>query len=300
MPAAVEVAGVTKRFGAVTALSDLDLRVGMGEVHGLLGPNGAGKSTLLRVLFGLVAPDAGTVALFGRDLREGTPEALAGVAGFVDRPHFYPYLTARRTLELLGAVDGGTPEGAVDRVLAEVGLADVAHRRVGRWSTGMVQRLGIAAALLRRPQLLLVDEPTEGLDPGGARDVLALMRRLAADGVTVLLSSHDMAEVDTVCDSATILSRGRVASRGSLAELRRAAPLGRHHLVTSDDDAARGMAARHGVHVFAHAQRGLAVEAGPAEMHEFICDLGRHDVSVVVLEQELSPLTALFFELTAA
>jgi ABC-2 type transport system ATP-binding protein len=301
MPAAVEALGVTKRFGGITALCDVDLHVGVGEVHGLLGPNGAGKSTLLRVLFGLVTPDAGTVALFGRDLvLDGTPVTLAGVAGFVDRPHFYPYLTARRTLELLAALDGGVPEGLVGTALSDVGLAAAAGRRVGRWSTGMVQRLGIAAALLRRPQLLLLDEPTEGLDPGGARDVLTLVRRLAADGVTVLLSSHDMAEVDAVCDGATILSRGQVACVGSLPELRRAAPVGRHHLVTSDDAAARTIATRHPLEVVAHPQRGLAVEAGPETMHEFICDLGRNDVSVVLLEQELSPLTALFFELTAA
>jgi ABC-2 type transport system ATP-binding protein len=299
--AAVNVVGVTKRFGDVTALSNVDLRVGVGEVHGLLGPNGAGKSTLLRVLFGLVTPDTGTVALFGREhRRDGTVATLDAVAGFVDRPHFYPYLTARRTLELLADVDGGPEVGAIDEVLSLVGLSDVARRRVGRWSTGMTQRLGIAAALLRRPELLLLDEPTEGLDPGGARDVIDLVRRLASDGATVLLSSHDMAEVDAVCDNATILHRGEVARSGRLDTLREEAPLGRHRLVTTDDDAALAMAARHGVRAERHHIRGLALRAAPAEMHAYICDLGRHDVSVVLLEQELAPLTALFFDLTAA
>ena len=152
MTSAIDVTGLTKTFGRVSALSDVDLRVEPGEVHGLLGPNGAGKSTLLRVLFGLVRPDAGRAALFDRDHRiDGSVHTLAGVAGFVDRPHFYPYLTARRTLEHLAVADGRAAVAPIDDVLSDVGLSDVANRRVAGWSTGMLQRLGLACALLRRP-----------------------------------------------------------------------------------------------------------------------------------------------------
>ena len=179
------------------------------------------------------------------------------------------------------------------------GVAEEADRKVGGWSTGMLQRLGIACALLRRPRLLLLDEPTEGLDPNGARDLIELVRDLASRGVTVLLSSHDMAEVDAVCDNATILRRGRVARQGSLDELRAAAPTGRHRLMTSDDESAVRLAGAHAVEVERRPRGGLSLRAGPRELHDYVCELGRRDVSVVLLEQELSPLSALFFELTA-
>jgi ABC-2 type transport system ATP-binding protein len=295
---AIEVSGLTKRFGDVVALDGLDLSVGTGEVHGLLGPNGAGKSTLLRILFGLVRPDQGTVTIFGRQhQRDGSVETLADVAGFVDRPHFYPYLTARRTLELLAEADGD-PDPPIDEALDATGLTGAARRKVGGWSTGMVQRLGIACALVRRPRLLLLDEPTEGLDPKGARELLDLVQSLTTAGLTVLMSSHDMAEVDAICDHATIVRRGTVACRGSLDELREAAPPGRRRLVTSDDDGAVLVAEQHAIQVERLARGGLTLGAGPAELHDYICDLGRRGISVVQLEQELPPLTALFFELT--
>jgi ABC-2 type transport system ATP-binding protein len=300
MGSAISVRGVTKTFGRVTALFDVDLRVEPGEVHGLLGPNGAGKSTLLRILFGLVRPDSGVVALFDR--QRGTDsrlDPLAGVAGFVDRPHFYPYLTARRTLELLAIADGQASVAPINEILSAVGLADVADRRVAGWSTGMLQRLGLACALLRRPRLLLVDEPTEGLDPIGARELLATLRVCALDGITVLLSTHDMSEVEEVCDGATILHRGAVVRSASIDELRASAPRGRHRLSTSDDETALAVAGRHPVAVERQARGGLSLEAGPGEMHDFVCELGRRNVSVVRLEQEVAPLTALFYHLVA-
>jgi ABC-2 type transport system ATP-binding protein len=301
MTSAIDVAGLTKTFGRVTALSDVDLRVEPGEVHGLLGPNGAGKSTLLRVLFGLVRPDVGTVALLGREHQiDGSVDTLAGVAGFVDRPHFYPYLTARKTLEHLAIADGRASVAPIDEVLSDVGLGDVANRRVAGWSTGMLQRLGLACALLRRPRLLLLDEPTEGLDPIGARELLATVRARALNGVTVLLSTHDMAEVDEVCDRATVLHRGVVVRSASIGELRASAPRGRHRLSTSDDETAVAIAARHPVVVDRQARGGLSLEAGPGEMHDFICELGQRNVSVMRLEEEVAPLTALFYQLMEA
>ena len=297
----MEVAGVSKSFGAVTALDSVAMIVQPGQVHGLIGPNGAGKSTLLRILFGLVRPDHGRVALFGREHPvHGTPETLQEVAGFVDRPHFYPYLTGRRNLELLARVDGRADPYAVDDVLDRTGLREVAGRKVGGWSTGMLQRLGLACALLRRPRLLILDEPTDGLDPAGARDLVSMIRALSGDGVAVLFSSHDMAEVDEICDTATIIHGGRVVRRGSLADLRSSAPDGRHRLTTSDDAAAMLLGRAHPVSIDWHGRGGLSVLAGRRELHVFVCDLGRQDISVVQLEQEVPPLAALFYDLVGS
>jgi ABC-2 type transport system ATP-binding protein len=298
---AVEVVGVTKTYGSVTALDEVSLSVETGEVHGLIGPNGAGKSTLLRILFGLVSPDRGQVALFGRKYAvDGAVETLRGVAGFVDRPRFYPYLTGRKNLELLAMADGDAKNAPIDDVLETARLTDAAGRKVGGWSTGMQQRLGIAAALLRRPRLLLLDEPTTGLDPAGARDLNALIRSLSGAGITVLLSSHDMSEMDAICDSASILNRGQIRRQGSLNELRAGAPVGRHRLETSDNGAALEVARRHPVTIEVDERGWLSLEAGKKEMHDFVCELGRLDISVVVLEQMVPPLAALFYELVDA
>jgi ABC-2 type transport system ATP-binding protein len=295
---AIEATGLRKGFGEVTALAGVDMEVEVGEVHGLLGPNGAGKSTLLRILFGLVEADEGRALIFGREHTiDGSVATLAGVSGFVDRPHFYPYLTARRTLELLARADG-LAEAPIDEVLAFAGLTGAADRKVSGWSTGMLQRLGLATALLRQPRLLILDEPTEGLDPSGSREVIDLLRIVASDGVTVLLSSHDMLEVDSVCDSATVLNRGEVALSGPLSLLRSAAPPGRLRMATSDDGAALALAGQFALSVERHPLGGLSLEAGPAELHQFVCEMGRRDVSVTLLDQEVPPLTALFYDLT--
>ena len=301
MGAAVAVDGVVKRYGDVTALEGVSLSVEPGEVHGLLGPNGAGKSTLMRVLLGLVEPDAGRVQIFGRDVggADELPTRLA-VAGFVDRPRFWPFLTARRTLEVLARADGLDDAPGADEVLARVGLDEVADRRVRGWSTGMLQRLAVAAALLRRPRLLVLDEPTEGLDPLGTAALLALLEALRADGVAVLLSSHDMVEVDRLCDTVTVVHRGRVVRDAPLADLRASLPTTRHRLRTSDDDAAAGVAARHPVALAPTGRGDLVLDADPDALAAFVCDLGRHDVAVLALAEEEPPLVALFHQLTGA
>jgi ABC-2 type transport system ATP-binding protein len=298
---AIEIEGLTKRYGAVVALDGVALSVETGEVHGLIGPNGAGKSTLLRILFGLVRPDSGRAALFGREHGiDGTPETLQEVAGFVDRPRFYPYLTGRQNLELLARVDGDPDSARIGEVLETTAMEDAADRRTRGYSTGMLQRLGIAAALLRHPRLLLLDEPTTGLDPAGARDLHALIRSLCADGVSVLLSSHDMVGMEAVCDSASIVNHGQILRHGSLNELRASAPAGRHRLETSDDEAALDLAKGHPVVIDRHERGGLTLQAGRQELHDLVCELGRKDISVVLLEQEVPPLAALFYELVDA
>src|SRR5213078_2151795 len=200
----------------------VDLTVQPGDVYGYLGPNGAGKTTSLRMMLGLIRPTAGTVRLFGRDPQAGV-HALDGVAGFVEAPRFYPYLTGRKNLELLAAFDGGEASGRVDEALEIVELVDRAKDKVGGYSHGMRQRLGIAAALLRDPRLLLLDEPTTGLDPPGMRDMRTLIGRLSEHGVTVLLSSHQLAEVEEMCNRVAIIRSGQIVYEGVLADLKRTA-----------------------------------------------------------------------------
>ncbi len=230
----VKARGLVKRYKEVLAVDHIDLNVNVGDVYGFLGPNGAGKTTTLRMALGLIVPTEGTVELFGRDpLREGA-RALEGVAGFVEAPRFYPYLAARKNLELLAALDGDGAKERIDEVLEIVELTPRAGHRVGGYSHGMRQRLGIAAALLRRPRLLMLDEPATGLDPGGMRDMRALIRRLADEGITVLLSSHQLPEVQELCDRVAIVDSGRVVYEGALADLRRQGGAG-YRLRTTDD-----------------------------------------------------------------
>jgi ABC-2 type transport system ATP-binding protein len=298
--AAVRASGVCKRFESTCALDGVELRVAEGEVRGLLGPNGAGKTTLLRILFGLVRADAGEVELFGRALDLADPLALHGVAGFVEDPTFYPYLSGRVNLELLAELDGGDGEAQIEHALARVGLASRGDDRVSGYSTGMKQRLGIAAALLRRPRLLLLDEPTAGLDPAGVRDVGALVRELATDGVAILLSSHQIEEVEGVCDTFTVLRRGKVVWDGTAPELRAQAPASAYRLLTSDDRRALELAAqRPGVRATPHEDGGLELSVDEGQLDPYVLSLGSAGVAVRRLELLTSPVEAMFFALTS-
>jgi len=215
----VETRGLVKRYGEIVAVDDVDLSVEPGDVFGYLGPNGAGKTTSLRILLGLIRPTAGWARLFGRDpLIEGA-KALEGVAGFVEAPRFYPYLSGRRNLRLLADYDEPVSRSRIEDVLELVELRERAKDRVGGYSHGMRQRLGIAAALLRQPRLLLLDEPTTGLDPAGMRDMRELVRRLAGEGITILLSSHLLYEVEELCNRVAIIRRGAIVYQGRLREL---------------------------------------------------------------------------------
>ncbi|HEX3317782.1 MAG TPA: ABC transporter ATP-binding protein [Solirubrobacteraceae bacterium] len=233
----IEARGLLKRYGHVTAVDNIDLTVERGDVYGFLGPNGAGKTTTLRMLLGLIRPDAGAARLFGRDPLEEGVRALQGVAGFVEAPRFYPYLSGRRNLDLVAALDADDAAGRIDEALKTVELADRAGDKVGGYSHGMRQRLGIAGALIRDPALLILDEPTTGLDPAGMRDMRVLVRRLAEQGITVLLSSHIMAEVEELCDRLAIVRSGRVIYEGRLDELLHSTGQ-RYRLRTTDDERA--------------------------------------------------------------
>ena len=291
--------GLVKRFETTTAVDRVDLVVEEGEVRGLLGPNGAGKTTLLRLLFGLVGPDEGDVELFGRPLGASDSVCLDGVGGFVEEPTFYPYLSGRVNLELYAELDGGRPTDRVEEVLEQVGLAGRGGDRVSGYSTGMRQRLGIAAALLRSPRLLLLDEPTSGLDPAGARDMGRLVRRLAADGAAVLLSSHLIGDLESVCDSFTVLRLGKVVWNGSAQQLRDQAPGSAYRLATSDDSRALEIAEQHpSVHATTSPTGELRL-AVQGRIDAYVLDLGRADIAVRRLELVVSPLESMFFALTS-
>jgi ABC-2 type transport system ATP-binding protein len=294
----VKARGLVKRYDDVLAVDHIDLNVHAGDVYGFLGPNGAGKTTTLRMALGLIAPSAGSVELFGRDpLRDGA-RALQGVAGFVEAPRFYPYLSARKNLELLAALDGAGARELIDEVLDTVELAPRAKHRVGGYSHGMRQRLGIAAALLRRPRLLILDEPATGLDPAGMRDMRLLIQRLAGDGITVLLSSHQLPEVQELCDRVAIVDTGRVVYEGALADLRRQGGAG-YRLRTTDDAQALGILRELPEIENAHAgEHALAFDADEHATGGVSLALARAGIGVLALTPELATLEDLFFRLT--
>ena len=236
-PPPLEVRGLVKRYGELTAVAGVDITVRAGDVYGYLGPNGAGKTTSLRMMLGLIRPTEGSVRVFGRDPLQSVA-ALEGVAGFVEAPTFYPYLSARRNLEMLAAYDGHGASQRIDEALDTVELSGRAKDRVGGYSHVMRQRLGIAASLLRDPKLLLLDEPATGLDPAGMRDMRLLIRRLADQGMTVVLSSHLLAEVEDVCNRVAIVRSGRIVYEGEIAALKRGAAGASYRLETTDDERA--------------------------------------------------------------
>ena len=211
----VETTALTKRYGRTLAVEDLHLRVHPGEVYGFLGPNGAGKTTTLRMLLGLVRPTSGSLRLLGKPAGAGH---LDRVGALIEGPAFYPYLSGRDNLRTL-AHHAGVGRGRVDTVLDTVGMTDRAKDRYATYSLGMKQRLGLAAALLKEPELLILDEPTNGLDPTGMADMRVTIRKLAADGCTVLLSSHLLGEVQQICDRVGVIARGRLVAETTVAEL---------------------------------------------------------------------------------
>ncbi len=218
----IETSGLRKSFrtrrGRQVAVNGLDLAVPPGGVHGFLGPNGSGKTTTIRLVLGLARADAGQIRLFGAPVPERLPAVINRVGAVVEQPRLFPGTTGRRNLQLLGRAIG-VPDGRVEQVLDRVGLAGRADDRYQAYSLGMKQRLAIAAALLKKPDLLVLDEPTNGLDPAGIREIRNLVRELAAGGVSVLISSHILAEVAQVCDSVSIIGRGRLLAGGSVADV---------------------------------------------------------------------------------
>ena len=297
-PPPVEARGLVKRYGDLTAVDHVDLNVRAGDVYGYLGPNGAGKTTSLRMLLGLIRPTAGSARLFGRDPMVEGARALEGVAGFVEAPRFYPYLSGRKNLELCAAFDGGEAKARIDEALDVVDLRDRAGDRVGGYSHGMRQRLGIAGALLRAPRLLLVDEPTTGLDPAGMRDMRDLIHRLAGEGITVVLSSHMLAEVEEICDRVAIIRSGRVVYEGALDELKRTAGAGYRLRTTDNARAVQVCGAQPRVADVRVAGPDIHFRGEDAVVADLSIALVEAGVGITALAPEGATLEDLFFRLT--
>ena len=294
--AALVIEGLTKRYGDRPAVAGVTLAVRAGSIHGLVGPNGSGKTTLLRSVLGLVRPDAGAIRVLGDDRAAAAARPQGGLAGLVDDPRFYPYLSARENLRLLARLDGRRGEDPA-AVLERVGLAEVAGRKVGGFSLGMRQRLGLAAALMRRPRVLLLDEPANGLDPAGADELWRIVRSLAGEGTAVLLSSHDLVAIDDVCDEITVLRAGEVAWSGPIAGLRAQAPAPEHVLRTADDESAAQVAEALELPVVREAG-GLRVVAETDALEGLTVALGRAGVGIRSIAPGASPLRVLFARLT--
>jgi ABC-2 type transport system ATP-binding protein len=240
----VETSGLTKRFGARVAVDAVDLHVPRGSAFGYLGPNGAGKTTLIRMLLGLTRASAGTMRLLGRPVPAERSAALARVGAIVEEPRFHGHLTGRENLTVIAAAREPEAHNRIEGALARVGLSQRADERVKRYSLGMRQRLGVARSLLADPELLILDEPTNGLDPAGIHEFRDMIRGFVAEGRTVLLSSHLLDEVEKICDAVAIVDRGQVVLQGSIADL---AADGKQTILiaTSDDDQARVILSDH-------------------------------------------------------
>ncbi len=303
---AVRGRGIAKCFGDVVALDRIDLTVAQGQIHGLVGPNGAGKTTLLGLLLGLAVADDGRLEILGAPVGR-RPVIPDGVAGFVDGPGLYPTLTARRNLAALAALRYRDVSAAgIDGALDQVGLADVADDKVRGFSLGMRQRLGLAAALLTRPRLLVLDEPSNGLDPAGKKHVHGVLNRLAADGATVVLSSHRMDDIEALCSEVTILATGRVVFSGPLNKLSAESRELDYRLRTSDPAAARATAlGTPGVRIVEgsdavnrHDEEVLVVRALVPAVDELVVRLVNAGIAVRELAPVVSPLEAAFLALT--
>lgn len=294
---AVNAVDLTKRYGKLTAVDNITVQVAQGEVYGVLGPNGAGKTTFLRMLFGLIKPDHGTLEVFGRSWATHGTRTLDGVAGFIESPKFYPGLSGRKNLQLLAGLDGGSSTGRIEEVLDIVDLTGRDTDKVAGYSFGMRQRLGVAASLLRDPKLLVLDEPANGLDPAGIRDMRALVKRLAGSGLTVLLSSHDMGEVEQICDDVTIMRTGSVVYHGSIATLREQAPAQAHRIETSDNAIAETLARSRGLDTVV-ADGALHVRAPQDQVDSLISTLVHAGLALRGLALDEAPLESLFFMLT--
>jgi ABC-2 type transport system ATP-binding protein len=268
----VETHGITKRFGANTAVDGVDLLVPRGSAFGYLGPNGAGKTTLIRMLLGLTRADAGTMSLLGYPVPRYRDEALARVGAIVDEPRFYSHLTGRQNLRLLAAAREPAARDRVGTLLERVGLAHFADDRVSAYSMGMRQRLGVGASLLGDPELLILDEPMNGLDPAGIAGMRDLISSLVTDGRTVVLSSHLLDEVERTCDAVAIVDRGRIIQQGPIADLLAGARVALH-VECSEPGHARA--------VLAGTALGASIEVAPTSLGLEITLPGAADRNII-------------------
>jgi ABC-2 type transport system ATP-binding protein len=301
---AVETHGLTKRFGPNAAVDNVELRVPRGSAFGYLGPNGAGKTTLIRTLLGLTRADAGTMSLLGIRVPSERSRALARVGAIVDEPRFHHHLTGRENLRLLGAARGGGADGRIPGSLARVGLTERADDKVASYSMGMRQRLGVAACLLGDPELLILDEPMNGLDPAGMHEMRAMIRSLVDEGRTVMLSSHLLDEVERTCDAVAIVDHGRVIRQGPIDELVRTAGARIVRLDCSDPAAAGRLLERSGITAgVTHGELMLTVTLPSGASRETVAEVNRRlvegGISVYGLQEVHATLEDWFLSVTS-
>ncbi|MFE6509762.1 ABC transporter ATP-binding protein [Nocardioides sp. NPDC057767] len=292
----VETDGLTKRYGDRLAVDRVSMTVKRGEVYGFLGPNGAGKTTTLRMMLGLIRPTAGSASVLGRPA--GRPEVTARIGALIEGPGFYPYLNGRDNLCTMARYQG-LPDTEVDRVLEMVDLADRAKDAFKGYSLGMKQRLGVAAAMLGSPDLLVLDEPTNGLDPAGMADMRALVVSLAEAGQTVILSSHILAEVQEICDRVGVIDNGRLLRESTVADLRGGATL---RVRATPEDAALAtlmrMAGDEGVRRIGNEtlEVDLPITAAPDVVRHLVA----HSIDVHEVTAAERSLEDVFFEMTSS
>jgi ABC-2 type transport system ATP-binding protein len=301
---AVRARSLHKRYGGVVALDGVDLDVAAGQIHGLVGPNGAGKTTLLGLLLGLATADGGSLEILGTTVGRALA-VTGGVSGFVDGPGLYPTLTARQNLTTLAALRGGDDGRVdVDELLERVGLSEVGGDHLRGFSLGMRQRLGLAAALLGEPRLLVLDEPANGLDPAGKRQIQQVLTDLAASGATVVLSSHRMDDLASLCDEVTLLSAGRVVFSGPVSKLSAESGELDYQIVTSDPVGARLIAdstpSLRQVASAPHGDGRALVLRGPEHaMDDLVAQLVGANIAIRELRPVVAPLEAAFLALTS-
>jgi ABC-2 type transport system ATP-binding protein len=299
---AVETHGLTKRFGDNVAVDGVELLVPRGCAFGYLGPNGAGKTTLIRVLLGLTRADSGTMSLLGYSVPRHRDRALARVGAIVDEPRFHGHLTGRQNLQILAAAREPAAKGRIDPALERVGIAHRANDKVSKYSMGMRQRLGVAACLLGDPQLLILDEPMNGLDPGGMLEMRDMILSLVAEGRTVVLSSHLLDEVERTCDAVAIVDRGKVIRQGPIAQLLAGSSF-ELQVECSDPERATGLldATALGAHV-AVGPDGLDITLPEGTTRDVVAEVNRvlveGGISVYRLQHIQASLEAWFLDVT--
>jgi ABC-2 type transport system ATP-binding protein len=300
---AVEVHGLTKRFGTRTAVNDVDLRVPRGCAFGCLGPNGAGKTTLIRVLLGLTKADCGTMSLLGVSVPAERARALARVGAIVDEPRFHGHLTGRENLQMLAAARGGDAGRQIGPALSRTGLAQRAGDKVAAYSMGMRQRLGVAACLLADPQLLILDEPMNGLDPAGIHEMRDMIGGLVDEGRTVMLSSHLLDEVERTCDEVAIVDHGNVIRSGPISELTSGAGAAVEVLCSDSPAAARALAQSQIASSIEVSDIGLTVTLAPGPAREQAAAVNRRlveaGIAVHGLHQTHASLEDWFLSVTS-
>jgi len=291
----LQTTDLKKYFGSVHAVDGVSLDIQRGEVFGFLGPNGAGKTTTIGMVLGLLHPTAGNIRLFEQPLSPAQNTPLRRVGALVGSPSLVPYLSARDNLVLLARLHPGTPDSRIDEILDQVGLGESARRKAGKFSSGMKQRLGLAMALLTKPELLILDEPTNGMDPAGMREIRILLRSLVDQGVTVFLSSHLLHEVEQVCDRVAVLNKGKIVAQGAVNEL-----LGQKQVVRvrvpSPAEAAEALSSLPGVKDIQ--PNGAYVAVSGVSSQDVVAHLVAHNIVPSEISAGQNDLESLFLELT--